>query len=121
VANGGTVAVGLDSFGGDGTFSEIREMNNAGVITSASTVTGTYGVDPDGVGRGSIGVPGSSLRAFYLAGPGKAFVISLGSYEAGSFEPQTGGPFSNASLSGNYVVGTLPWTSTGSSIQPLAS
>ena len=35
--------------------------------------------------------------------------MDLGSYEAGSFEPQTGGPFSNASLSGNYVVGTLPW------------
>ncbi len=109
VANGGTVAVGLDSFGGDGTFSETREMNNAGVITTASTVTGTYTVDTDGLGRGSIGLPGSSLRALYLAGPGKAFVISLGSYEAGSFEPQTGGPFSNASLSGNYEVGTLPW------------
>ncbi len=106
----GTVAVGLDSFGGDGTFSETREMNNAGVITTASTVTGTYTVGTDGLGRGLINVPGSSQpRPFYLVSPGKAFVMDLGSYEAGSFEPQTGGPFSNASFLGNYVVGTLPW------------
>jgi hypothetical protein len=110
VSNSGTVAVGLNSFGGDGTFSETREMNNAGVITTASTATGTYSVDTDGLGRGLINLPGSSQpRPFYLVSPGKAFVMDLGSYEAGSFEPQAGGPFGDASFSGNYGAGTLPW------------
>ena len=67
VSNNGTVAVGLDSFGGDGTFSETREMNNAGAITTASTVNGTYALDADGLGRGLISMPGSlQSRPFYL-------------------------------------------------------
>jgi hypothetical protein len=32
--------------------------------------------------------------------------------EFGTFEPQTGGPFSNASLSDNYALGTVPFLSS---------
>jgi hypothetical protein len=85
-------------------------MNNGGLITTASTVNGTYTLDADGLGRGLINMPGSSQpRPFYLVSPGEAFVVDLGGYESGSFEPQTGGGFGNASIAGPYAMGTLPW------------
>jgi hypothetical protein len=105
----GIVAVGEDSFDGNGNVSESRDQNQGGVIT-ASTLNGTYTVDANGLGRGTMSLPGRAQpRPFYLVSPGKAFVIDLGGYEAGSFEPQVEAVFGNASLAGPYAVGTLPW------------
>jgi hypothetical protein len=105
----GTVAVGEDLFDGVGNMSETRDQNQAGVITT-TTVNGTYAVDANGLGRGVINTPDSAQpKPFYLVSPGKAFVMDLGGYEAGSFEPQVGGAFSNASIAGPYAMGTLPW------------
>jgi hypothetical protein len=72
--------------------------------------TGTYTVDTDGLGRGVITLTAhQSPKPFYLVSPGKGFIISTGSSaESGVFEPQTGGPFSNTSLSGNHALGTTP-------------
>ena len=104
----GAVAVGQDSFDGNGSVSETREQNDTGAIAT-STINGTYTVDSNGLGRGLINLPGSAQpRPFYLVSPGKAFVMDLASYQAGSFEPQVPGPFNNASIVGPYAVGTLP-------------
>ena len=102
-----TVAVGVDSFDGNGNVSETRDQNQGGLVTT-STVNGTYAVDTNGLGRGVITLSGSAQpRPFYLVSPGQAFVIDLGSYEAGSFEPQAGGSLGNASMAGPYAMGTL--------------
>lgn len=55
---------------------------------------------------------------FYLVGTNEAFVMSTdSSAAAGFFEPQTGGPFSNASLSGNYMLGTIAPAVAGSKVE----
>jgi hypothetical protein len=52
------------------------------------------------------GVPGAPI--FYLVDNNKGFLMSTdNSVSAGFFEPQMGGPFSNASLSGSYFFGTV--------------
>ncbi len=109
-ASGTVVAVGQEMFDGKGNLSGTRDENDAGVITSNVPFSGTYTEDSNGLGRGVMTISGDpSPRSFYLVSPGKGFIISTGtSAQAGTFEPQTGGAFSSASLSGNYVLGTLP-------------
>jgi hypothetical protein len=113
--------VAEQSFDGSGKFNGILDEDSlgsdvcgdlaatsSGTLTSAAAFTGTYWVDNDGFGRGVIAVSGDQKSyPFYLVSPGKAFIIDS-SARAGMFEPQTGGPFSNGSLSGNYFLGTLP-------------
>jgi hypothetical protein len=113
---GVSVAVGRETFDGGGNLVGTRDENNGGVISSNTAFNGTYGLDSDGLGRGVIALAGDRQpRVFYLVGPGKGFIIDSGNFdpgksEAGMFEPQTGEPFDAASLSGNYVLETLPWT-----------
>ena len=107
---GSDVVVGQETLNGSGSLSGTIDENNAGAITSNMAFTGTYTVDANGLGRGVITLVGDpNPKPFYLVSSGKGFIIDTGgSAQAGIFEPQTGGPFSNASVSGNYVLGTLP-------------
>ena len=55
---------------------------------------------------------------FYLVGANEGFVMSTdSSVAAGFFEPQTAGPFSNASFSGNYMLGTIAPAVAGSKME----
>jgi hypothetical protein len=55
----------------------------------------------------AVGVPGAPI--LYLVDNNKGFLMSTdSSVSTGFLEPQSGGPFSNASLSGNYFFGTVP-------------
>lgn len=73
----------------------------------------SYAVDPN-TGKVTtagatavIGVPGVPI--FYLVDNNKGFLMSTdGAVTTGLFEAQTGAPFSNASLSGNYFFGSVP-------------
>ena len=107
-ATGGSVAVGQEIFDGMGNFRGIQDENSSGVIASAQTFSGTYTVDPDGLGRGAIAL-GGAQQSFYLASPGRGFIIDTNGFNEGKFEPQSGAPFNDASMSGNFVLGTLPW------------
>jgi hypothetical protein len=107
--DGGIVAVGEEIFDGSGNVNEIRDQSDRGSI-SLSTMNGSYSVDANGLGRGSMKLSDRTQpRTFYLVSLGRAFVVDLGDYDAGSFEPQQPGAFSNASLTGPYAMGTLPW------------
>jgi hypothetical protein len=108
VASGGGVAVGQEIFDGTGTVTGIKDQISSGVITSAQAFNGNYTVDADGLGRGTIALDGV-LQSFYLASPRRGFIIDTGSYDEGEFEAQSGAPFNDASISGNLVLGTLPW------------
>lgn len=47
-------------------------------------------------------------RVFYLVGPNQGYFLESGYAGIGQFEPQTGSPFTLATLSGTYVEGTIP-------------
>lgn len=81
------------------------------IHTDPSTGQLSYTVSPNGraetIGASlAIGVPGEPI--FYLVDKNKGFLMSTDSSVATGFlEPQTGGPFSNASLSGSYFFGSV--------------
>ncbi len=109
---GNDVTVGEVQFDGAGNVRGTNDENYFGLSFSDEPITGIYTVDSNGLGRGAISEargPGT----FYLVSPGKGFIISGNdSLEFGTFEPQTGGPFSNASFLGNYALGAVPFLST---------
>ncbi len=111
---GNDVTVGEVQFDGMGNLSGTNDENFFGLSFPNEPITGTYTVDSNGLGRGVINeVKGPGLGVFYLVSPDRGFILSGNdSLEFGTFEPQTGGPFSNASLSGNYALGTLPLLSS---------
>jgi IPT/TIG domain len=110
---GNDVTVGEVQFDGVGNVSGTNDENYFGLSFSDEPITGTYTVDSNGLGRGAISeAHGPGLSTFYLVSPGRGFIISGNdSLEFGTFEPQTGGPFSNASFSGTYALGVVPWLS----------
>ena len=60
---------------------------------------------------GALGAAGltpvaTAPRVFYLVSPGRGYFLETGYAALGSFEPQSAGSFSNASLSGTYRFGT---------------
>jgi hypothetical protein len=107
---GNDVTVGVVQFDGNGGLNGTNDENYFGLSFTDEPITGTYTVDSNGFGRGVItSNTGPGLSNFYLVSPGRGFIISGNdSLELGTFEPQTGNPFSSASLSGNYAIGTLP-------------
>jgi hypothetical protein len=111
---GNDVTVGEVQFDGMGNLSGTNDENYFGLSFSNAPITGTYTVDSNGLGGGSINeVKGPGLSVFYLVSPDRGFILSGNdSLEFGTFEPQTGGPFTNASLSGSYALGTIPLLSS---------
>ena len=89
---------GTSSVGGT---SDTVDQNN---VATSVPFSGSYTVDGDGLGRGTLSLsgpqfPGDLSTSFYFVAPGKAFVLGLGTLES-----QSGGPFTNASISGSYVL-----------------
>jgi hypothetical protein len=111
---GNDVTVGEVQFDGVGNLSGTNDENYFGLSFPDEPISGTYTVDSNGLGRGVIDeVKGPGLNVFYLVSPDRGFILSGNdSLEFGTFEPQAEGPFSNASLSGNYALGTLPLLSS---------
>jgi hypothetical protein len=111
---GNDVTVGAVQFDGMGNLSGTNNENYFGLSFPDEPISGTYTVDSNGLGRGVINeVKGPGLSLFYLVSPDRGFILSGNdSLEFGTFEPQTGAPFSSASLSGNYALGTLPLLSS---------
>jgi large repetitive protein len=91
--------------------------------------TGTSACTVSSTGRGTLNYPGhSSLitlllgllglpsgppapRVFYLASPNTGYFLETGYAGLGQFEPQTGAPFSLATLDGTYAVDNVPASS----------
>jgi len=100
----GDLNVQLATFNGLGTMSGSSDTVDGNNVVTSVPFSGSYTVDGDGLGRGTLSLTGPQfptgfLTAFHIVTPGKAFVLGLGKLEA-----QTGGPFSNASISGDYVL-----------------
>ncbi len=75
----------------------------AGTITQDPPSQGSYSVQSNGALDFGAGNP-----AGFLVSQNKGFFVGKGiSSIFGVMEPQTGGPFSNASIAGSYVMGSL--------------
>ena len=98
---------GIISFDGNGNFNlTAMDEDLAGTMTQDQPSQGTYSVGANGswtVTCGNGGCP-----AGFLVSQNKGVFVGTGSNSIlGFMEPQTGGPFSNASVAGTYVAGSL--------------
>jgi len=84
----------------------VLDSDNGGTITEQGPGQLTYSVASNGAL--TFTGAGNNAPAGFLISQNKAFTVSTGSNPDFSWwEPQTGGPFSNASLDGAYAGGTL--------------
>ena len=108
IAGDSVATLGLISFDGAGNATLVsRDKNDAGFHTTKTNKTGiTYSIASNG--RVTItGIDNPTIS--YLVSPNSAFIMETsGSVTAGFVELQSGGPFSGASISGNYIFGVAP-------------
>jgi hypothetical protein len=97
------------SFNGNGNFTFVAgDDDYEGTIQSISPFQGTYTV----AANGAVAITqqgGGTTPAFFLVSQNKCFGVGRGdSADFDWMEPQTGGLFSDSSMSGSYVGGSLP-------------
>ncbi|MFZ0961846.1 MAG: putative Ig domain-containing protein [Terriglobia bacterium] len=83
-------------------------MDRAGTMQVAGTLACTYAVEPSGrvTLSSSTQSCGSDTPVFYLAGLNTGFLVDTApGVDTGALEPQSAGPFSNASLAGDFSGG----------------
>jgi len=101
------VSLGVSTFDGTGNITLFQtDENKGGTYIPAAPSTGTYSVEPT---TGRVTVHGLATQpVWYLAGTNRAFVIGTdSSVTQGSFEPQSGAPFSLPSFLLSYAGGTI--------------
>jgi len=105
------ITVGVMSIPSSGNFSLTGDQNNGGTLVSPFAFTGTYAVDSSGrtlLTRTGHVEPGIGI---YLVGANQGFFASTGSDAVIGFaEPQSGGPFTTASVNGTFSFGTTDQT-----------
>ena len=101
------ITLGLLASDGNGNLAAAYDEYK-GSLVAPQTYTATYAVDP---ATGRTPITASGTRAIlYLVSNTKAFVLGAdASTSSGLLEAQSGLPFTNASLKGNYLGGTIPW------------
>lgn len=98
----GALLIGFDGNGNANGIAADEDL--AGVITQKTPFQGTYTVAANGAINLGAGNP-----AGFLVGHNLGFFVGTGSNSIfGTIEPQSGAPFSNASIAGTYAAGTLP-------------
>jgi hypothetical protein len=82
--------------------------DRAGTMQTSGAYTCTYAVEPSGrvTLSSSAQSCGGIPPVFYLTGQNAGFIVDASpGVDTGSFEPQSAGPFTNASVSGNFFGG----------------
>ena len=110
-----SVLVGQATADGAGSLDGVTDQNDAGVIVLNQTLSGTYTVDADGLGRGTLTITGDpKVKTIYFEKPNKVFIMDTNTgAQFGVAEAQAAGPFSNASVSGNYFFGGAVSSTSG--------
>jgi hypothetical protein len=110
-----SVLVGQATANGAGSLDGVTDQNDAGVIVLNQTLSGTYTVDADGLGRGTLTITGDpKVKTIYFEKPNKVFIMDTNTgAQFGVAEAQAAGPFSNASVSGNYFFGGAVSSTSG--------
>jgi hypothetical protein len=102
------VTLGLLTSDGNGNLTATYDEYKASLLLP-QTYTATYTVDA-ATGRTPITASFGTPPILYLVSNAKAFVVGTdASASSGLVEAQTGSPFTNASLKGNYLGGTIPF------------
>jgi hypothetical protein len=104
-------AVSLETANADGNSSLAINFyeDRAGTMQVSSTLTCTYAVEPSGRVFLSSDTQscGSNTPVLYLTGANAGFIMDAApDVDTGSIEPQSAGPFNNASIQGNFSGGT---------------
>jgi hypothetical protein len=101
------ITLGLLTSDGKGNVTATYDEYKASLL-APQTYTATYAVDA-ATGRTPI-TSGGTKAILYLVSNTKAFVLEAdASTSSGLLEAQSGSPFTNTSLKGNYLGGTIPW------------
>jgi len=110
-----SVLVGQATANGAGSLDGVTDQNDAGVIVLNQTLSGTYTVDADGLGRGTLTITGDpKVKTIYFEKPNKVFIMDTNTgAQFGVAEAQAPGPFSDASVSGNYFFGGAVSSTSG--------
>jgi hypothetical protein len=101
------ITLGLVTSDGKGNLNATYDEYKASLL-APQTYTATYAID---AATGRTPITSSGTKAIvYLVSNTKAFVLAGDpSTSSGLLEAQSGTPYTNASLKGNYLGGTLPW------------
>jgi hypothetical protein len=113
--SGWAVDLATASSDGTGLITTHDNINDHGTFTTSSA---TFGYEVAANGRVTL-AGGSSPPVLYLFGQNLGFLIGTDPQvlTLGFIEPQAVGPFSNASLSGGFVLGTEVMESFGGSVE----
>ncbi len=102
------VTLGLLTSNGKGSVSASYDEFKTSLV-APQTYTASYTVDAT-TGRTPITVSSATKAVLYLVSNTKAFAFGADtSTSSGLVETQTGSPFTDTSLKGNYLGGTTPW------------
>ncbi len=110
------VEAGVFAPDGVGNFTFSGDQNSGGT-TSTQMNAGTYSVAANG--RVLVTNTGDTMpaRLLYMVNPNQAFAMSTDNHVmTGDTEPQTGGPFTNGSLTGTYSFATIDPVVAGSAL-----
>jgi hypothetical protein len=103
--NAPIAAIGLFTPDGLGNCLMVLDANDAGMFVPLDTTAGTYTTATNG--RTTTAALGPPSPVFYLVGANEGFCLGTDTgVSFGRLEPQTGGPFTNASLAGTFNFGT---------------
>ena len=102
------VSLGVSTFDGKGNITLFQTDENKGGTYTENTFTGTYNVETT-TGRVTVAGLGTGRQpVWYLVSPNQGFVIGTdSSVTQGSFEPQSGAPFSLRQFLLSYAGGTI--------------
>jgi hypothetical protein len=104
-SGGPDASVGVARPDGIGAITLVLDTNSAGTFTPLQSASGTYVVSPNG--RVTTTGLGNGSAILYLVASNRGLLLGTGQSAAfGSFDPQVGAPFSDASLSGLFFFGT---------------
>jgi hypothetical protein len=107
-ASGTRTDLEIVSASGSGTFSITLNQNDSGVLTSGSSSSGLYSVGSNG--RVLVSGVGNHNSVLYLAAANEGFSLDASPHcGSGFLAPQSGGPFTNASVESPppYAFGTI--------------
>jgi Putative Ig domain len=113
ITTGGSQAIaGVRTYdSGALTFTTSSSSNSAGTVVvnpcdMATGTSGTYSVEASG--RTTLTASGFANTIEYLTAPNQGFSLGTGiNVQTGFFRPQAPGPFTNASLTGQFFFGTV--------------
>jgi hypothetical protein len=125
VGTASTISMETASADGNSSLALKYYEDRAGTVQAPSTYTCAYVVEPNGRVTLSSTTQscGGTPPVLYLAGLNTGFIVdSSPGIDAGSFEPQSGGPFNNASLTGSFFGGmeAVVMQSAQSEVDPVA-